>query len=423
MIIIKGNIMYKRKILAVAISTIFVANSGLAAEIYNKDGNKVNLTGQVSAIYTFRDDKTYAYDWNNDTVSHTNLGKNNNADTTFARLGFSGETQINSALTGYATFVHNFNAGKAGANQDDSTRLAYVGLSYDTLGSIDFGRNYGVVKTVRDFTDASDFDDLVGLGLTATSSKDVGMLDRASSLATYTNKDGFGFVEGLDFYLQYQAKNTQNDKLAQKNGDGVGVTATYEHMPTGLGFGATYARNDRVDAQKIDNNADNSEIWAIASKFESNIAGNEFYTAVSWAETHNLVAADNIYTNASCGLINSTGCQAINNVADKTKGFEAIVKYTLNLGNDTSFTPQVAYNQSRAYDLNVVDTDGAARINTKTRADLTKFVAIGAGYKFNKNIDTSMGYKINLVDKSSMYTQQAQVSTDDRLEMRITYSF
>ncbi|SET65120.1 porin [Thorsellia anophelis] len=409
--------MKKRKILAIIVSSLLVANSSLAAEIYNKNGNKINLIGQVSAIYTFKEDKTPMYDWSKDRVNQVGAGKVDNDDSSFARFGFTGETQVNSVLTGYATFVHNFTAD---GTDEDKTRLAFVGLNYDKMGSLDFGRNYGVVTTVRNFTDASDFDDLVGQGLTATSASDVGMLDRASSLATYTNKDAFGVVDGLDLYLQYQAKNTEeNSKLSKKNGDGIGLTTTYEHDATGLGFGATYSKHNRVDAQKTDNTGDNAEIWAIASKYQKEIGDNSLYAAVSWAETNNLVAANNVYLDSNC----ATACLPINNVADKTKGFEAIVKYTIELGNQSSITPQVAYNQTRGYNLNVVESTNGVRHNAQTKADLTKFLVLGAGYQFNTHFDTSIGYRINLVDEKATYTQQAGVEIDDRLEMRVTYSF
>ncbi|SES81043.1 porin [Thorsellia anophelis] len=413
----------KRKILALAITSLLASNGAMAAEIYNKDGSKINLTGRVAAIYTFKDDKAAPYLWANDTVNTASGDRQDNDNTSYARLGFSGETQINSMLTGYAKFEHNFKTDNAEDNNSDTTRLAYVGLNYDKMGSLDFGRNYGVVSMIRDFTDASNFDDLAGKGFTGTSSKDVGMLGRASSLATYSNKDTFGMVPGLDFYLQYQAKNAGNaSDLSKKHGDGFGIASTYEHEDTGLGFGATYAKHDRIKEQQTDNIGNNAEVWGVAAKYDGKVGSDKIYAAVSWAETNNLVSAKNIYE-ANCGAIIGTACSATSNVADKTSGIEAIFKYTFDLGNNSSFTPQIVYNQTRGKNLNVVRVVNGVRDDTMTKAYLTKFVTLGAGYRFNKNIDTSLGYKINLVDEEAVYTQQAGLDVDDRIEMRLTYSF
>jgi len=74
------------KKLTVAISavaaSVLMAMSAQAAEIYNKDSNKLDLYGKVNAKHYFS---------SNDA---------DDGDTTYARLGFKGETQINDQLTG-----------------------------------------------------------------------------------------------------------------------------------------------------------------------------------------------------------------------------------------------------------------------------------------------------------------------------------
>lgn len=86
--------MMKRNILAVVIPALLVAGAANAAEIYNKDANKLDLTGRVHAGYTF------------------NNQSEENADNTNARLGFKGQTQITSDVTGYGTFEYQFDANK-----------------------------------------------------------------------------------------------------------------------------------------------------------------------------------------------------------------------------------------------------------------------------------------------------------------------
>ena len=74
--------MMKRNILAVIVPALLVAGTANAAEIYNKDGNKVDLYGKAVGLHYFsKDNGVNSY--------------GGNGDKTYARLGFKGETQIN----------------------------------------------------------------------------------------------------------------------------------------------------------------------------------------------------------------------------------------------------------------------------------------------------------------------------------------
>lgn len=72
--------MMKRSVLALAIALGAITSFANAAEIYNKDGNKLDLYGRVNAKHYFSDSKS------------------NDGDMTYVRLGFKGETQINDQL-------------------------------------------------------------------------------------------------------------------------------------------------------------------------------------------------------------------------------------------------------------------------------------------------------------------------------------
>ena len=118
----------KKSVVALAVMALGVT-SVHAAEIYNKDGNKLDLYGKVKAVHSWTD--------------------GNNADETYARLGFRGETQINDQLTGYGQFESQFDASKAEGSQNGvKTRLAFAGLDYGHDVSFDYGRNYGIAYDV-----------------------------------------------------------------------------------------------------------------------------------------------------------------------------------------------------------------------------------------------------------------------------------
>ncbi|MCM5477543.1 porin, partial [Escherichia coli] len=46
----------KRKVLAMLVPALLVAGAANAAEIYNKDGNKLDLYGKVAGLHYFSDD-------------------------------------------------------------------------------------------------------------------------------------------------------------------------------------------------------------------------------------------------------------------------------------------------------------------------------------------------------------------------------
>lgn len=134
--------MMKRNILAVIVPALLVAGTANAAEIYNKDGNKVDLYGKAVGLHYF-------------SKGNGENSYGGNGDMTYARLGFKGETQINSDLTGYGQWEYNFqgnNSEGADAQTGNKTRLAFAGLKYADVGSFDYGRNYGVVYDALGYT-------------------------------------------------------------------------------------------------------------------------------------------------------------------------------------------------------------------------------------------------------------------------------
>ncbi|WP_459594889.1 porin, partial [Enterobacter hormaechei] len=84
-----------------------LAGAANAAEVYNKDGNKVDIYGKAVGLHYFskhNGENAYAA----------------NGDQTYARLGFKGETQINDQLTGYGQWEYNFAGNNAeGSNAQD----------------------------------------------------------------------------------------------------------------------------------------------------------------------------------------------------------------------------------------------------------------------------------------------------------------
>ncbi|EHL5742465.1 TPA: porin OmpC [Escherichia coli] len=362
---------------AVAAAVIFAAGAQ-AAEVYNKDGNKLDLYGRVTALHYFSSDK------------------GNDGDQTYARLGFKGETQINDQLTGFGQWEYQFSGNKTESDgaAGNKTRLAFAGLKFGDFGSIDYGRNYGIAYDVGAYTDV-----LPEFGGDVWTQTDNFMTARTSGVATYRNTDFFGLVDGLNFAAQYQGKNERDD-LQEANGDGYGFSASYEYE--GFGIVAAYTNADRTNNQVkglngtqtvVDSGSvakgKHAEMWGTGLKYDAN----NIYLATIYSETQNMTTFGD------------------KGVADKAQNFEAVLQYQFDFG----LRPSLAFLQSRAQDVIV----GGKNYGNQ---DLVKYIDVGATYYFNKNMSTYVDYKINLIDESQ-FTQDAGVATDNIVAVGMTYQF
>ncbi|HGL4340033.1 TPA: porin OmpC [Citrobacter koseri] len=394
----------KRKVLAMLVPALLIAGAANAAEVYNKDGNKLDLYGKVDGLRYFSDDA------------------GSDGDMSYARLGFKGETQIAEQLTGYGQWEYNIQAnGTEGDKGDSWTRLGFAGLGFGQNGTFDYGRNYGVVYDVEAWTDM-----LPEFGGDTYTQTDVYMLGRTNGVATYRNNGFFGLVDGLNFALQYQGNNegtgfgqegsgnSAGRKLAKENGDGFGMSTSYDFdFDFGLSLGAAYANSDRTDAQvargygdgmnQRNNYAggDKAEAWTVGAKYDAY----NVYLAAMYAETRNMTYYGNGDSELNGGI------------ANKTQNFEVVAQYQFDFG----LRPSIAYLQSKGKDLGGQEVrHGNWRYTDK---DLVKYVDVGMTYYFNKNMSTYVDYKINLLDEDDSFYADNGIATDDIVAVGLVYQF
>ncbi|WP_279387975.1 porin OmpF [Raoultella sp. BIGb0138] len=350
--------MMKRKTLAILVPAFLMAGASHAAEVYNKDGNKLDLYGKTVGLHYFSDNK------------------DNDGDQTYARLGFKGETQINDQLTGYGQWEYNFqgnNTEGSDAQSGNKTRLAYAGLKFGDLGSLDYGRNYGLVYDAIGITDM-----LPEFG-GDTSNADNFFTGRTGGLATYRNSNFFGLVDGLSFGVQYLGKNEHDD--SRSNGDGWAASLSYE--VDGFGVVGAYGAADRTDGQQAlaRGNGDKAEQWATGLKYDAN----NIYLAALYGETRNA-------TRITGGF------------ANKTQDFSVVAQYQFDFG----LRPSLAYYKSKAKNVEIVGNE-----------DYINYIDIGATYYFNKNMSTYVDYQINQIDSDN----KLGVNSDDTVAVGIVYQF
>ncbi|MBJ9836076.1 porin OmpC [Citrobacter freundii] len=398
----------KRKVLALLLPALLAAGAANAAEIYNKNGNKLDLYGKVDGLRYFSDDA------------------GSDGDMSYARLGFKGETQINDMLTGYGQWEYNIQAnGTEGEGANSWTRLAFAGLGFGENGTFDYGRNYGVVYDVEAWTDM-----LPEFGGDSYTQTDVYMTGRANGVATYRNKGFFGQVDGLNFALQYQGNNEsagagegtgngENRKLSRENGDGFGLSTSYD-FDFGLSLGAAYSSSDRSNNQVAKGFQDGmnkrnsyaggetADAWTVGAKYDAY----NVYLAAMYSETRNMTSyGSGSYKNAAGVDVAKGG------IANKTQNFEAVAQYQFDFG----LRPSIAYLQSKGSDLGGQEVSrGNWRYVDK---DLVKYVDVGMTYYFNKNMSTYVDYKINLLDEDDSFYESNGIATDDIVAVGLVYQF
>ncbi len=368
----------KKNALALLVSALALSSAAQAAEVYNKDGNKLDFYGKVKAMRYISD-------------AETNPG--NNADKSYVRIGFKGQTQINELMTGYGQweYQYNLNNPESDSNAGNKTRLGFAGIKVGDYGSIDYGRNYGLIYDVEAITDM-----MPEFGATAYTSADVYMLTRTNGVATWRNSNFFGLVDGLDFALQYQGKNessTRNDGVS--NGDGMAASLSYT-LIEGLSVKGAVSSSNRTLDQKNSafGGGEKAEAWATGIKYDNR----GVYLAATYAETRNM--------NPIGGTAQVGGNDVVvSGYANRLQNIELVAQYQFDFG----LRPSLAYVQTKVKDIEGGVGD----------ADYYKFADVGATYYFNKNMSAFVDYKINLLDDNNTLHR----NTDDIVALGVTYQF
>jgi len=371
--------MMKRNILAVVIPALLAAGAANAAEIYNKDGNKLDLYGKVDGLHYFSD---------NDGMD---------GDKSYVRFGFKGETQITDQLTGYGQWEYNVQANNSegsDAQDGNKTRLGFAGLKFADFGSFDYGRNYGVVYDTLSWTDMlpefggdSDYTDGYLTG-------------RSTGVATYRNNNFFGLVDGWNFAVQYQGKNDRDTVVnnvgvpnSRSNGDGYALSTSYT-SPIGVGISGAFGSSNRTTAQQNSavGGGDKAQSWATALKYDAN----NVYLAAMYAEYRNISSISDVPT-AIPGVTTS-------GYANKSQLIELVAQYQFDFG----LRPSLAYIQTKGKDIEGVGD-----------ADLVKYIDVGATYYFNKNMSVYADYMINQINDDN----PLGINSDDTVAVGLVYQF
>lgn len=381
MCFIDEDINMKLRCLTSLVATMVMASTAGAVEVYNKNGNVLSILGSVVGGHYFSKNNS-----------------NKDGGHSVIRCGLFGKTYINDQVVGFGMWEHEIslqNVEGIRYKHGDNVVLGYAGIKCGNLGTIDYGRNYGVLYDVGAWTDV-----VPAFGGDIFISDNF-LSSRGSNVITYRNDNLFGFVDGLNFAVQYQGKNDISTNTGRTvktaNGEGYGVSASYSI--DNIAASVAYINSKRTMEQKnLDNDVvknSNAEAYYCGLKYD----GYGVYMAATYGETYNMTPFgnfdDNLNPDNIYGFVN------------KSRNVEVVAQYQFDFG----LRPSVSYLHVKASD-----------VDNSYGNYLKKCVTVGTGYAFSQNVSTTLDYRMNLLNKND-FTNAAQIDTDDTIALGVAYVF
>jgi outer membrane protein OmpU len=283
--------------IALAVSAAALATGANAAELYNQDGNSVEMGGRAEARLSLKDGKA--------------------EDKTRIRLNFLGKVEIQDGLYGVGFYEGEFTTAENGGATDNNAgddsitnRYTYAGLG-GTFGEVTYGKNEGALGVITDFTDI--------MAYHGNSAADkIAVADRTDNMLSYK-----GQFQDLGLKASYRfADRSENaaGEYVDNGADGYSLSAIYAIGETGVKLGAGYADQDQSNEYMLSGSYAISDLYfagvftdgekAAAFKDSVDYTGYElaaaytlgqtvFTTTYNNAETNNETSADNIAIDAT----------------------------------------------------------------------------------------------------------------------------
>ncbi|MGY5450976.1 porin [Agarivorans sp. MS3-6] len=324
-----------KKLTLIALAVATASGSVQAAKVYQDEKHAVDLYGRVYAGYTAGDD----------------AGKSDNfgADQ-YVRFGAKAKSNFgesNYALARYELQMEN--NGEGDNTSATKARLAYAGFGGD-FGQVTFGRNYGALELIADWTDSSYVNPYGNSAIGISSSREEG-IGRSDNVLKYA-----GEFSGFDIHASYKFNDNQKDETgASQDNSAYGLALAYT-FDFGLGLGAGYNMASNADG------IDDSKMALVGVNYDAN----GVYAAANY----------------STGTNNKAFKQHSADKQGDYTGYELVAGYKFT----KAFRAQVMWNKS---ELDPKDGDKYDNVDYYTiegRYDLTKQLRIVAAYQLN-NID------------------------------------
>lgn len=234
----------KKTLLATAIAGAMVASGAQAATIYNQDGTKLDLYGNLQVAY-----KSVETAQTNDAGEVVGADSTDELFDNGSTVGISGEHMINRGLTGYfkAEWEHDVDEAKTAGGIDTGDQ-AYMGLK-GNFGDVRLGSWDPLIDdwiqdpiTNNEFFDVSDSNQNI-----------LGIENREGNKLAYTSPSfsGFQFALGTQFEGDAEEENYSSSSNASAFGGvkytagAFSIAAVYDNLDNNDG---TYTATSAADA-------------------------------------------------------------------------------------------------------------------------------------------------------------------------------
>ncbi|WP_343192441.1 porin [Buchnera aphidicola (Taiwanaphis decaspermi)] len=378
--------MNKKFFLGLLFPILLAANNVKAIDLYDND-QKSELYGNMNSDHKINNHRVGSESF----ISH--FGKNSASYNTF---GVKGIFKINNIFSVHGQVEEELNEHcyDIKKNTQPKNNLLFVGMKILSLGSIDYGRNYGVIHKALDYLSPISLMLNNDIHLNA---KDNYMLGLGNNIINYRNKNLFSFLNGLDLNLQYQGRN-KDYKVKHPNGSGWGTEITYTNKKSGIGTVFSCFQSNNFSSLIKKNNNKISKAYLIGLKYNLN----KTFLSALYSHTNNLVPYMDV--------------RNFSKISDVTNHIKLSASYNFKSG----LKPSIIYSQSKSVFLSNAKNAHDKKISS---ASLSKYLHLITSYNLSKNTLAYVSYKLNLL-KSNDFTKNNLIPTNNNdLSIGILHHF
>ncbi|MEZ9476111.1 porin [Vibrio splendidus] len=341
-----------KTMIALAVSAAALATGANAAELYNQDGNSVEMGGRAEARLSMKDGKA--------------------EDKTRIRLNFLGKVEIQDGLYGVGFYEGEFTTAEDGGSTDNNdgditNRYTYAGLG-GTFGEVTYGKNEGALGVITDFTDIMAYHGNSAADKLAVADRSDNMLSYKGQFQDFNLKASYRFAD--------RSENGNGD-FVDNGKDGYSLSGIYAIGETGVKLGAGYADQDKSNEYMLSGSYTMGDLY-FAGVFtdgekQQNNGTNDLNSSVDYtgyelaaAYTLGQTVFSSTYNNAETDSETSADNIAIDATYYFKPNFRGYVSYNFNL-------------ISKGDKIGSVDTSASG---IATSADAEDEIALGLRYDF-----------------------------------------